>query len=80
MRSYMVREYDDIDGNRGYPVWYHEIEDEDIPTIVEQIKEELMYYDSLDELPRIIPIHLYCSVNEELVIIDVDIIDYLKYM
>ena len=80
MYSYTSHEYDDLDGNRGYTVWNHVIEPEDTPNIVQQIKEELQYFEDPKDYPSTVSVHLYCSVNEELVIVDVDVKDYLEYL
>ena len=79
MTSYICVEYDDIDGNRGIPVRYYEIEESDHYEIAEQIQSTLEEgYEEWD-FPEKLNVFLYCNETEEYVELPVKVKDYLPY-
>jgi len=79
MISYICVEYDDIDGSRGIPVRYYEIEDADHYEIAEQIQSQLEEGYENTEFPKELNVFLYCNETEEYVELPVKVKDYLPY-
>ena len=80
MYYYETKEYDDLDGNRGIKVRNYVIEPSDTSSIIEQIKDELEFLDGIEELPEELEVLLYCSIDEELVYINIQTEKYLKHL
>jgi len=55
----------DIDGNRGQKMRFWELDKDDEPYIIEQIKEYQEQLDEDEDLPEELEVHFICPITEE---------------
>ena len=77
MRSYIESYGQDIDGNRGQKMWFHEIDADDEEEIKAQVQEYLSTLEEGEEPGPTLDIVLVCTITEEDVYFKVRVADYV---
>ena len=62
-------------GGHSTPKWYYELEEEDIPDIVDQIKEFIM--ESGELTTEDFTVFLYCEINADMAEFSINPYDYM---
>ena len=65
MRSYIENYGEDIDGNRGQKMWFHEIDKDDEDDIKAQVQEYLSTLEEDEDPDDTIEVVLICPNTEE---------------
>ena len=65
MRAYYENYGEDIDGNRGQKMWFHEIDDDDEEEIKAQVQEYLSTLEEDEDPDDTIEVVLICPNTEE---------------
>ena len=76
MRAYYENYGEDIDGNRGQKMWFHEIEADDEEEIKAQVQEYLSTLEEDEDPDPTLDIVLICPITEEDVYFTIKIKDY----
>ena len=77
MLTYTENYGEDIEGNREHLMMFWELEKDDEPYILEQIKEYQEGLDDDEELPDTIEVSFICPITEEMVYFDIKPRDFL---
>ena len=77
MRAYYENYGEDIDGNRGQKMWFHEIEADDEEEIKAQVQEYLSTLEEDEDPGQTLDIVLICPITEEDVYFTVRVADYV---
>lgn len=76
MKRYIENYGEDIDGNRGIPVTFYEIEPSDYATIKPQVDEYLSSLNEDEDPDSTLVVNLIDPVTEEDVYLEINIKDY----
>ena len=76
MRSYIESYGQDIDGNRGQKMWFHEIDDDDEEEIKARVQEYLSVLEAAEDPDDTLEVLLVSPITEEDVYFTIKIKDY----
>lgn len=77
MRSYIESYGQDIDGNRGQKMWFHDIDKDDEDDIKAQVQEYLSTLNEDEDPDDTIEVVLICPNTEEDVYFTIRVADYV---
>ena len=77
MHSYIESYGQDIDGNRGQKMWFHEIDDDDEEEIKAQVQEYLSTLEEDEDPDSTLDIVLIRPITEEDVYFTIRVVDYV---
>ena len=77
MHSYIENYGEDIDGNRGQKMWFHEIDDDDEEEIKAQVQEYLSTLEEDEDPDSTLDIVLIRPITEEDVYFTIRVADYV---
>ena len=77
MHSYIECYGQDIDGNRGQKMWFHEIDEDDEEEIKAQVQEYLSTLEEDEDPDPTLDIVLVCPITEEDVYFTIRVADYV---
>ena len=77
MHSYIESYGQDIDGNRGQKMWFHEIDDDDEEEIKAQVQEYLSTLEEDEDPDPTIDIVLICQITKKEVYYTIRVADYV---